>query len=155
MYISAPSKVSKTWTKPWQHIYKYWCFDGLILFCFEKIEWFKIEQCKIDINVFNSVTSLYVTFCRYSFLFFFFLQTCTKTWPRHYGCRSSGRLFCEDTVIPEQIEGEPEDNMGVSFHRGAFWATFCKIGCFTLGATAINSLSWGHTFSGRTWCMAQ
>ena len=37
---------------------------------------------------------------------------------------------------------------------GVFWATFCKIGCFTLGATAINSLSWSHTFSGRTWCMA-
>ena len=30
---------------------------------------------------------------------------------------------------------------------GIFWASFCKIGCFTLGATAINSLSWGHTFS--------
>ena len=46
---------------------------------------------------------------------------------------------------------EPEDNGCII---GVIGESFCKIGCFTLGTTAINSLSWGHTFSGRTWCMA-
>ena len=50
--------------------------------------------------------------------------------------------------------GGPSQKIIWVYHRGYFGQLFARLAVLRW-AQAINSLSWSHTFSGRTWCMAQ